>query len=70
MSKPNAKPCWYCDIPTHYRDDGRYTGFCTVHEEALERRSPWAWSKLITLSTPRAGGGQAVVVFTEGREAK
>ena len=42
MSKPNAKPCWYCDNPTHYRDDGRYTGFCTVHEEALERVNPGA----------------------------
>ena len=57
MSKPNTKPCWFCDSPTHYRDDGRYTGFCAVHEEELERRSPGTWVVLLAVSTPRAGFG-------------
>ena len=54
MSKPNNKPCWQCDNPTHYRDDGRYTGFCAEHEAVLERVNPWAWEKLLAVSTPRA----------------
>lgn len=52
--KPNPKPCWHCDNPTHYRDDGRYTGFCAVHEQEIERLEPRWFDKLLRLSTPSA----------------